>query len=440
MSTWIKFCFLVVFCALCTEGTPANSKPDFWKSLLEKLGTNTTMNYEQFQELLRRLKIGTDERTSTPNGITNKCWATKDLMNYAAANKTEVDKSAFRDICPALVQQAASGACHDAPTTTKHTARPTKLKAWGYSILSVFIISVGSMVGAVAVPCIRHSMFQMALMMMSSLAVGVLGGVGIFHLIPGALGHGGDGDYLYLYKCAVVAAGIYLFIIMEYLMQIYLRFSGGHGHTHQLTEVHTPLEAVKPPEEMYRPITEGNIGQVPLDPLEEENPEKKKQVIKPVAWMVLLGDSMHNFLDGLAIGAAFSNSIIEGFSTSLAIFCEEVPHELGDFAVLLSGGMTVRQALGFNFLSACVCFVGMAIGLLLGYTTHAVKWIYALAGGMFVYIALVAMLPEVNQMSMRAGQGSVRKNLKVFAMQNVGMICGFIIMFVLAMYQSQITL
>ncbi|EDO37361.1 predicted protein [Nematostella vectensis] len=156
--------------------------------------------------------------------------------------------------------------------------------------------------------------------------------------------------------------------------------------------------------------------------------------------MVLLGDSMHNFLDGLAIGAAFSNSIIEGFSTSLAIFCEEVPHELGDFAVLLSGGMTVRQALGFNFLSACVCFVGMAIGLLLGYTTHAVKWIYALAGGMFVYIALVAMLPEVNQMSMRAGQGSVRKNLKVFAMQNVGMICGFIIMFVLAMYQSQITL
>lgn len=64
----------------------------------------------------------------------------------------------------------------------------------------------------------------------------------------------------------------------------------------------------------------------------------------------------------------------------------------GDFAVLLNAGMSYKMAMGFNFLSACSCYLGLVIGLLLGYTTSAVKWIYALAGGMFIYIALVDMV------------------------------------------------
>ena len=51
--------------------------------------------------------------------------------------------------------------------------------------------------------------------------------------------------------------------------------------------------------------------------------------VAPVAWMIILGDGLHNFVDGLAIGVSFTNNIVEGISTSLAIFCEELPHELG---------------------------------------------------------------------------------------------------------------
>ena len=65
--------------------------------------------------------------------------------------------------------------------------------------------------------------------------------------------------------------------------------------------------------------------------------------VATVAWMIIFGDGVHNFIDGLSIGAAFSESILTGMSVSLAVLCEEFPHELGDFAVLLNSGMTMKQ-------------------------------------------------------------------------------------------------
>jgi zinc transporter ZupT len=71
---------------------------------------------------------------------------------------------------------------------------------------------------------------------------------------------------------------------------------------------------------------------------------------------------------------------------------EEFPHELGDFAILINAGMSYPVALLFNFLSACCCFVGLAVGITLGENFGANQWIYAIAGGMFLYIALCDMV------------------------------------------------
>jgi len=160
--------------------------------------------------------------------------------------------------------------------------------------------------------------------------------------------------------------------------------------------------------------------------------------VAPVAWMIIIGDGLHNFIDGLAIGVSFTNNIVEGISTSLAIFCEELPHELGDFAILLNSGLSYKQAIVANFLSACTCYVGMVIGTVLGSTTQIVKWIYAIAAGMFLYISLVDMLPEATGLQVTISATSKRETIKNFITVNVAMILGFSLMLILAVYSGNI--
>lgn len=91
------------------------------------------------------------------------------------------------------------------------------------------------------------------------------------------------------------------------------------------------------------------------------------QNFSSVAWMVIMGDGLHNFTDGMAIGAAFSASgAAGGFSTTVAVLCHELPHELGDFAMLLKAGMSIKQALFYNLLSSVLCVFGNVFGVWLG--------------------------------------------------------------------------
>ncbi|XP_052280033.1 metal cation symporter ZIP14-like [Dreissena polymorpha] len=155
--------------------------------------------------------------------------------------------------------------------------------------------------------------------------------------------------------------------------------------------------------------------------------------VQPVAWMIIFGDALHNFIDGISIGAAFTESILAGVSVSIAIFCEELPHELGDFAVLLNAGMRMKKALMYNFMSACMCYLGLIVGIFLGENTAAHTWVFAFAGGMFLYISLVDMLPEMNA----ATEVEDNKNMNhftIYILQNLGLLTGFGLMLIMAIY------
>ncbi|KAK5648941.1 hypothetical protein RI129_003833 [Pyrocoelia pectoralis] len=154
--------------------------------------------------------------------------------------------------------------------------------------------------------------------------------------------------------------------------------------------------------------------------------------LSSVAWMVILGDGIHNFTDGMAIGAAFSGSIAGGLSTTVAVFCHELPHELGDFAMLLKAGMTTRQALFYNILSSFLCLLGNIFGVWLGTTESASSWVFAVAAGSFIYIALVDMLPELS--NSHEEDGMPYQCLLQFG----GLFLGVAIMTVIALYEHDL--
>ncbi|KAK7819378.1 hypothetical protein U0070_025406 [Myodes glareolus] len=164
----------------------------------------------------------------------------------------------------------------------------------------------------------------------------------------------------------------------------------------------------------------------------------KLSEIGTIAWMITLCDALHNFIDGLAIGASCTLSLLQGLSTSIAILCEEFPHELGDFVILLNAGMSTRQALLFNFLSACSCYVGLAFGILVG-NNFAPNIIFALAGGMFLYISLADMFPEMNDMLREKVTGR-KKDFTFFMIQNAGMLTGFTAILLITLYAGEIEL
>ncbi|XP_048728093.1 metal cation symporter ZIP14-like isoform X2 [Ostrea edulis] len=168
--------------------------------------------------------------------------------------------------------------------------------------------------------------------------------------------------------------------------------------------------------------------------------QQERGEVKTIAWMIIIGDGLHNFLDGLAIGAAFTDSIFAGMSISLAVICEELPHELGDFAILLNSGMTVKKALMYNFLSACMCYLGLVFGTILGANTTAHLWIFAIAGGMFLYISLVDMMPEMNSAAENEDYKAMFGTAYIFVIQNVGMLFGFGVIFLMALYGTEIDL
>ncbi|XP_061398914.1 zinc transporter foi [Musca vetustissima] len=170
--------------------------------------------------------------------------------------------------------------------------------------------------------------------------------------------------------------------------------SSHHGHSHKHGHVHSPPES-----------------------------------LSAVVWMIIMGDGLHNFTDGMAIGAAFAENLAGGFSTALAVFCHELPHELGDFAILIKAGMSVKSAVYYNLLTGVLSFIGMIVGIIFGQSHETAQWMFAAAAGLFIYIAMVDMMPEIS---------AAHKSVQQFALQILGMSSGVLLMLLIAIYEGDL--
>jgi zinc and cadmium transporter len=117
---------------------------------------------------------------------------------------------------------------------------------------------------------------------------------------------------------------------------------------------------------------------------------------KPLTYLILIGDGLHNFLGGLAVAGVFLLDVRVGIAAWLAAAAHEVPQELGDFAALLHGGWSKRSALVFNVLSGLTFLAGALLAY--GASLHFdVEWLVPLAAGNFIYIGASDLVPEVNK-------------------------------------------
>ena len=120
--------------------------------------------------------------------------------------------------------------------------------------------------------------------------------------------------------------------------------------------------------------------------------------VHPMGVMNLVGDGIHNFIDGALIAGSFLVSTPIGIATTIAVILHEIPQEIGDFAILLYSGFTRRKALFFNLLSGCVAIVGTILVLLTAKTLPlAGAWLLPIAAGNFLYIAGSDLIPELHK-------------------------------------------
>lgn len=118
---------------------------------------------------------------------------------------------------------------------------------------------------------------------------------------------------------------------------------------------------------------------------------------KPVIPLIMIGDTIHNFIDGIAIAATFMINIPLGIITSFAVGAHEIPQEIGDFGVMIKKGLSGRKTLLFNIVSAFASFVGAILTFYIGDRISGLSAIFlSITSGFFLYVALSDLIPEIH--------------------------------------------
>jgi zinc and cadmium transporter len=207
-------------------------------------------------------------------------------------------------------------------------------------------VSLLSLLG-IAFVSVSEKRLKKVIFVMVSLAVGSLFGDAFIHLLPESFEKFDAKVEASLY----ILIGIFLFFILEKFLL------WRHQHT-----------------------------------LEANNP------IHPVGYMNLFADGVHNLIDGMIIGASYLVSLPVGIATTTAVIFHEIPHELGNFFVLLYAGFTKRKAILFNFITGVFAMLGTVIALLVGARVENFALLMLpLAAGGFIYIAGSDLVPELNK-------------------------------------------
>jgi zinc and cadmium transporter len=212
---------------------------------------------------------------------------------------------------------------------------------------STFLISLLAFVGVFAF-YLKEELLNKVLLVLVAFSVGSSIGGAFLHLMPEAIMMVGLNEVSILNTFLFLLLGFCVFFVLEQL----IRWHHHHATTHPK--------------------------------------------IMPFSYMILVSDGLHNFIDGMVIGASFLINFHMGIVTFLVIALHEIPQEIGDFGVLIYGGFEKGKALILNYISAAtIIFGGITSYLISNWIGRSIVFLLPFAAGNFVYIAAVDLIPEI---------------------------------------------
>lgn len=227
---------------------------------------------------------------------------------------------------------------------------------WFYAIGSNLLVSVLALI-AIFTLAVNKDFLKKILLLLVSFSAGALIGDAFIHILPEAVNKFGFD----LNMSLSVIAGIMVFFILE-------KFIHWH-HCHR-------------PEDQHH---------------------------SAFVFTNLFGDGLHNFVDGIFIASSYMVDMNLGIATTVAVVLHEIPQEMGDFGILVHGGVGRKKAILLNFIFALFAIVGAVVGLLLGeMNSEFLRYILPFTAGGFIYIAHTDLFPELHKKSERAGESSLQ--------------------------------
>lgn len=211
-------------------------------------------------------------------------------------------------------------------------------------VIATLLVSSVSLIGGVFLLW-RNLLTQRVIPYLVSFAAGVILTTAFFDLLPEALHEGGESMNIFV----PTFAGIILFFFLERFLLWFHHHDESHGE-------------------------------------------------EPSSSLILIGDSFHNFIDGVVIAAAFLTDPALGVATTIAIAAHEIPHEIADFTILIHSGMSKMKALLLNFFSSLIAVLGAVGGyFFLNALEYWLPLSLAFSAGMFIYIACSDLIPDMHK-------------------------------------------
>lgn len=218
-------------------------------------------------------------------------------------------------------------------------------------IISTFLISLVAFIGALTL-FLKDELLNKILLVLVAFSAGALVGGAFLHLIPEAIEKVGPDKVFELFLFLIL--GFCSFFILE-------NFIMWHHH-----------HSINHPE------------------------------IKSFSYLILVSETLHNFIDGVVVAASFMVSVPIGMVTSLAVILHEIPHELGNFGVLVYSGFKKSRALLMNFFSGLAAIIGGVVGFLFSEKIgESIVFVLPFAAGTFIYIACSDLIPEIKEKGSR---------------------------------------